>query len=372
MNEHPRVPAVSQASGRRLFLIMLMTLPLSGCYIISQGAHFLTDQLRARPTGRAMEHWPQYAEFIMNTEAVREYGIRSMGLRDTKSYTTFVRTDHGHLAYVVSAARPTSFERHLWRYPVVGAMPYRGFYRETAALREARRLEAAGWETMTRRVGAFSSLGYFVDPLYSYMSMYPPERIASLLLHEMTHATIWVSNDVPLNEAIANFVGDRGALAYLAHRYGTDSPVLEDAIRRQSERARFTRFMQNLARELEAVYDSGLPEREILELKARTIAAARERFAAHYDEWFSSDAYRWFLEREINNAYVDLYRTYNDDMHLVEVVYESVGGDLHALLSTLAAIEDSLPAGQTLRTALEVRMRDYAQDEEEVVSLPER
>ncbi len=371
MTEHHKAPAVSRTAGRRLFLIMLLSLPLSGCYIISQGAHFISDQLRARPTGRAAERWPQYAEFIMDTEAIREFGIRSMGLRDTKSYTTFVRTDHGHLAYVVSAARPTSFERHLWHYPVVGAMPYKGFYRETAALREARRLEAAGWETMTRRVGAFSSLGYFVDPLYSYMSIYPPERIASLLLHEMTHATVWVSNDVPLNEAIANFVGDRGALAYLAHRYGTDSPIFEDAIRRQSERARFTQFMQSLARELEALYESGLPESEVLELKTQTIAAQRARLATYYDEWFSGEAYRWLLEREINNAYVDLYRTYNDDTHLVEALYESVDGDLRSLLTTLAAIEDSLPAGRTLRTALESRMRHYAQDEEEVVSLPE-
>ena len=371
MKEHHKAPAVSPASGRRLFLIVLLSLPLSGCYIISQGAHFLSDQLRARPTGRAAERWPQYAEFITDTEAIREFGIRFVGLRDTKSYTTFVRTEHGHLAYVVSAARPTSFERHLWRYPVVGAMPYKGFYRERAALREALRLEAAGWETMTRRVGAFSSLGYFVDPLYSYMSMYPPERIASLLLHEMTHATIWVSNDVPLNEAIANFVGDRGALAYLEHRYGTDSPILEDAIRRQSERARFTQFMQGLARELETVYDSGRPESEVLELKAQTVAAARERFATRYDEWFSSETYRGLLQREINNAYVDLYRTYSDDMHLVEAVYESVGGDLRLLLTALLAIEDAVPAGQTLRTALESRKSDYARDEEEVVSLPE-
>ena len=329
----------SSVSGRARALITLPIVFLfTGCYLTSQAMTFMSHQLRAQPTDRVSTRWPDYADFIGMTGRIREFGIEYLGLRETDSYTTFIKFEKDYLAYVVSAARPTSFDRHVWRYPVVGSMPYKGFYDRAAAQREAARLEAAGWETFTRTVGAFSSLGYFTDPLYSYMAKYPPERIASLLLHEMTHSTIWIDDDVPMNEAIATFVGDRGALAYLEHRYGMDSPILSDAMRRQSDRTRFVQFMRHLAGRLEIIYGSDLPDDEVLRLREKTIREEQERFAASYHDWFSNDTYIEFPNRRIDNAFIDLYRTYNADMDLVEAVFTSIGGALSSLVSMLASI----------------------------------
>ena len=308
----------------------------------------MSHQLRAHPTDQAHSRWPDYADFISMTGRIREFGIEHLGLRETNSFTSFVKFEKDYLAYVVSAARPTSFDRHRWRYPVVGSLPYKGFYNRAAAEREAARLEAAGWETFTRTVGAFSTLGFFTDPLYSFMAKYPPERIASILLHEMTHETIWIDDDVPLNEAIATFVGDRGALAYLEYRYGLDSPVFAEAMRRQSDRTRFIQFMRHLAGRLEIIYDSDLPAGEILRLRERTIQEEKERFAANYHDWFFGDVYIGFPNRRVDNAYIDLYRTYNADIELVETVYTAIGGGLSNLVSMLASIPPS-----HLRTALE-------------------
>ncbi len=320
-------------SAQILLMHILLLMLLTGCYTFEQGYHFIKDQLSAKSLDRAVARWPQYAAFFEEADSIRAFGRTELGLADTESYTTFVPLDRNYLVTVVSAVDPLSFERKLWRYPVVGPAPYRGFYREKAALRTASRLEKRGWETFVRRVGAFSSLGYFRDPLYSYMSEYHPERLASMLLHEMTHATVWIHGDVPLNEAVAVFIGDQGALAYLRERFGTGSTYYQDALKRQAERGRFRQFMRELALRLETLYASDLDAETKLREKQTVIADEKRRFAENYDLWFSSDSYQGFLEREINNAYIDLYRTYNSDVELIASLYAARGEDLRSLVT---------------------------------------
>ena len=326
--------------ARALGLLGLGTVTLlsTGCYIVDQGTQFLTYQARARSLDRAEELWPQYKPLFEETEKIRRFGEKRMGLEMSRNYTSFVKLDRNYLVTVVSAARPTSFERKGWWFPVVGEVPYKGFYRERKAARLAEGLREKGWETLLRRVDAFSSLGYFRDPLYSFMFDYHQERLANLLLHEMVHATIWIADDAPLNEAMATFLGDRGALEYLAETYGEESEVYREGVLRQEESDRFVAFMRELTVRLEGLYDRELPEQEVLERKGQIIEEERERFRMSYEEWFSSDRYRFFLEREINNAYVDLFRTYNEDIALIESLYEREGRDLRRLLDTLGEV----------------------------------
>lgn len=329
--------ASSKTFRRRAFRqisLQIMLLPLLiGCYTAEQGFHFLRDQARARSVARVAVARPEYASFLREVDSIRVYAREELGLVDSDSYTTFVELDRDYLVTVVSAVDPLSFQRKLWKYPVVGSVPYKGFYREKAALRTAARLEKAGWDTLVRRVGAFSSLGYFRDPLYSFMTNYHPERLASMLIHEMTHATVWIPGDVPLNEAVATFVGDRGALDYLRDRYGAGSLNYREALRRQSERKQFGQFMIDFAMRLDRLYASDLEDQAKLSQKAIIIAEEQQRFEESYDHWFSDDSYRGFLSRIVNNAYLDLYRTYNTDVELIALLYVSRGEDLRAVVS---------------------------------------
>lgn len=308
---------------------------LDGSYVARQGVGFFADLLRARPIHVAAQRWPEYAEFLTDTAEIRRFGVEVLGLSETKSYTSFINTPKDHVAFVVSAARPLAFERKLWRYPVVGTLPYRGFYSEQPALREAARLETQGWEPLVRKVGAFSALGYAPDPLYSYMSAYHPERLASLLLHEMTHATIWVRGDAALNEAIATYIGDRGALAYLEHRYGLASTIVAEARRRQADRHRYTTFLRGLAARLETVYARDVADESKRVQRDEIVAEERLRFELSYSGWFGSDGYLGFLDRPVTNAYLDLFRTYNGDVDLIADYHESVNGDLADLVAAL-------------------------------------
>lgn len=332
-----------RALGRAIGILGIgaATFVLTGCYVISQGTQFLSYQLRARSLERTEAQWPEYTALFAKTERIRRFGEDSLGLEMSKNYTTFVELDREYLVAVVSAARPTSFERKSWWFPVVGEVPYKGFYNEERASRLADRLSRSGWETLLRKVDAFSSLGYFRDPLYSFMEGYHEERLANLLVHEMVHATIWIPDQAQLNEAMATFIGNRGSLEYLAQVHGEESNLYREGVLRQEESGRFVRFMRELAVQLEALYEQRLPEEVVVERKAAIIEEERERFRHRYREWFSSDRYRFLLDMEINNAYVDLFRTYNDDVALIEALYESEKRELRGLMERLREVAES-------------------------------
>ncbi len=316
---------------------------LNGSYLVRQGVGFVADRLRARSNAVAARRWPEYAEFLAETDVIRAFGHEHLGLNPTSNYTKFIKTQKDHVAYVVSASRPLAFVRKTWRYPLVGTAPYRGFYTHRAAVREAGRLESEGWETIVRKVSAFSSLGYATDPLYSYMSTYDPERIASLLIHEMTHATIWVPGDAALNEAIATYVGDLGALAYLEHRYGLASEIAAEASRRHEERARFKRFIRTLASRLDLVYVQDAPDTWKRAQRDAIIDEERLLFAQGHLGPPGSDPYSWVLDHPLTNAYLDLHLTYNEDIGLVSSfhrVFADDLGDLVAALKELHAMGD--------------------------------
>jgi len=344
---------VPRSSCHRLLAMGILGMAVvSLWYFVEQGVFFLSHQLRSRPNSNVAERSAEFAAFFAEADAIRVFGTDVLGLRPTDSYTRFVHTEKNHVAMVVSAVRPGSFERKLWRFPVVGSLPYRGFYREAAATREAARLEARGWETLVRRVGAFSSLGHFSDPLYSYMANYHAERLASMILHEMTHATVWFADDAPLNEAIATFVGHAGAMAYLEHRFGIESEVYLEAVRRQAERETFTLFMRDLARRLEDLYTSGAPVADVLATKDSIIAEERERFVENYDHWFADGSYLSFLHRNINNAYIDLFRTYNADLDLISLLHLSRDGNLVDLVATATALQSDPDPRRAIERAL--------------------
>jgi predicted aminopeptidase len=302
---------------------------VSGCYTLKQGTALLGYLGRARPMETLLDGASEAdAEFARRVADIRRFALEELGLRETTNYTKYVDIDRDYLAAVVSASAADSFARHEWRFPVVGSVPYKGFFNPDDARKERSRLEKRGLDVWVRGVDAFSTLGWFSDPLYSYMKDYPVHRLADLIIHESLHATVYLKSHAQFNEELAEFVGSEGARLYIEKTFGEDSEESRAISASDGGNAVFLDFIRELIAELEMLYASNIPREEKLQKKAEIIGAAKTRFAETYDTLFQNDNYRGFSDLPVNNAYLELYRLYYEESHYFRDLYNRSGSDL--------------------------------------------
>ncbi len=310
---------------------VVTVLLLSSCYVTTQGYHLLRTQASATSVERLRARQSLSDEervFFDRVEAVRTFAAQEIGLNDSDNYTTYVSTDREYLVDVVSAAAKTSFTRKEWWFPFFGRFPYKGFYRTPPARRLAQRLSDDGWDTIVRRVDAFSTLGFFRDPLFTYMLRYSEARLTELIIHEMAHATLWVRDEGQFNEEFATFVGREGSAQFLAETYGADSALVEELREARRDRETFNDDMSRLRDQLDTLYKSGANEEEILDRKEEIIEEFRSEFVATYPERYLSDRFLFLAEQPINNAYVDLFETYTGNLDRFASLYDDLDRDL--------------------------------------------
>jgi predicted aminopeptidase len=321
---------------------MLSAFLLSGCYITEEGSAFLSLIARAKPAAALLKDpaTPQEERDLLERVArIRTFAIGELGLKDTKNYTTLVHLDSDRVATVVQACAELSFHRYLWAYPVVGKLPYKGFFDPKDAAREKDRLKKEGYDVIVRPVDAFSTLGWFSDPLYSFMASYSEADIAELVIHEMTHATAFSKSTGDFNEELATFVGREGAKLYLASRLGKDSPELAAYEGESAEAGAFAAFLRGTAEELEALYSSSASDGDKRAGKARIIAERAALYKARYAPSFATKGYRDFSMEKINNAYLDLYRLYEGESELYADYEKAIcDGDLRRFIAEASRI----------------------------------
>lgn len=328
---------------------------LTSCWYTKQAGYFVAERLRAVPVGRLegrADTSPAVRDMLARVEGIRAFATDTVGLKPTKNYTRYVAVDKDYVADVVSACASDSFNRYLWHYPLLGALPYKGFYEKADAERERDRLKAAGLDVIVRQVDAFSSLGFFTDPLYSFMTKYDEDVLADMIIHESAHATLFIKGADQFNEEFATFVGRAGADLYIERLYGKDSPEYLRRIDRRRDGEEFVEFLKETSRQLDAVYtDAGMPRPEKLDRKAQII---RQRAAVFKDEaarQFVDQGYRDFDMGKINNAYIDLYRLYEEDLGLYQRWFDVVAqGSLPRFVDSLVALARS--SGASIKSAM--------------------
>jgi predicted aminopeptidase len=270
---------------------------------------------------------------------IRRFALEELGLRETTNYTKYVDIDQDYLAAVVSASAEDSFTRHEWWFPIVGSVPYKGFFNPADARKERKKLEKKGLDVWVRGVDAFSTLGWFSDPLYSYMKDYPVHRLADLIIHESLHATVYLKSHAQFNEELAEFVGSEGARLYIGKTFGDDSDEYRAITGSDGDSAAFLGVIRELIAELEALYTNDIPREEKLEKKAGIIQVAKNRFTENYDTLFQNDNYRFFSELPINNAYLELYRLYYEEDHYFQGLYDRSGRDLSKFINAVKTLK---------------------------------
>ena len=247
---------IAIGSGVLLLLLLVWQHELVW-YGISQARGQLRIIWKARPIEEVMND-PTVADSlkqkIVLVQHVRKFAIDSLGVNDSDSYRTLYDQQGKPVLWVVTACEPFSLADKKWSFPIVGTFSYKGFFEYDQALALRDELLKQGYDTGIRTVSAWSTLGFFSDPILSGLLFRTDGQVANTIIHELTHATIFVKNDLKFNENLASFVGDKGAEAFLAYAYGQASEPYQAYDNYRTDRQRYSEHMLRGTQQLDSLY----------------------------------------------------------------------------------------------------------------------
>lgn len=226
-------------------------------YGISQARGQLRIIWNARPIDEVMND-PTVADSLKQkinlVQRVRKFAIDSLGVNDSDSYRTLYDQRGKPVLWVVTACEPFSLEDKKWSFPIIGTFSYKGFFEYDRAVALRDELQRQGYDTGIRTVGAWSTLGFFDDPILSGLLFRTEGQVANTIIHELTHATIFVKDDLKFNENLASFVGDKGAKAFLAHAYGRSAAPYQAYDNYRTDRQKYSEHMLRGTQQLDSLY----------------------------------------------------------------------------------------------------------------------
>ena len=314
-------------------LVVLLALALGGCETTAYYTQAIGGHLKMLAAARPVESWladpatpPPLRERLKMARQMREYASRELGLPENGSYTSYAELNRPFAVWNVYAAPEFSVEPKKDCFPFTGCVSYRGFFSEDAARRHAAKLRGEGFDVFVGGVVAYSTLGYFDDPLLSTFIRFPDAQLARLIFHELAHQRVYVRDDTTFNESFAVVVEEEGVKRWLEAQ-GRSADLAAFAAGQQRRRA-FAARVQETRDRLAVIYASNLPREAMLEQKRGEF----ERLRADYPNVVPKDA---------NNAYLISVALYTELVPAFERLLAAEKGDLqrfYAKVSELAKL----------------------------------
>jgi predicted aminopeptidase len=302
------------------------------------------------PIGKALEEpsLPEATKQKLRLAQDARLFAESLGLHKTENYTTFVQLDRPYVTYAVSAAPRSELSSYLWSFPIIGDVPYLGFFREDKAVAEARAMKAKGYDAFVRGVTAYSTLGWFKDPLLSSMIDYDDYDLVNTIIHETVHATVFIKSSADFNEQLATFVGNVGSELFYKQREGEHSPTLEHVQLENSDEQRFADFISHEIDMLKALYSEHHDHFSEAERQLR-LHEIQLNFVKILVPQMKTHRYQHFADGEMNNARLLLYQTYLRDYSDFARAFAKLEHDFHKFVSYCKNLEGEKDPAATLR-----------------------
>ena len=312
---------------------VLAALGLAGCETIGYYSQALGGQVelwRATRPSQDVIGDPQSSETLKArlelAGRIREFASRELGLPDNGSYRGYADLKRSYVVWNVFAAEALSVKPKQWCFPFAGCVAYKGYFSKAQADALAEELKHQGLDVFVGGVPAYSTLGYFNDPLLNTFIHYPPAELARLIFHELAHQVAYAHDDTVFNESFAVAVEREGVRRWL-EKNGSAKELqgFEQALARRSA---FGELTEKYRRKLEAVYAASQPTESKLAAKSAVIAELRAEYEQLKVSWHGFKGYdRWF-GAEINNATLASIAVYTQQVPAFEALLAEQDGDL--------------------------------------------
>jgi predicted aminopeptidase len=310
-------------------------------YGIRQGMGQLEIVWNARPVEEFLND-PTFPDSLKTKlkliDEIRKFAIDSLGLKDTENYKTLYDQKNKEVMWVVQACEPFELKPKEWHFPIVGSVPYKGFFNKSRALDLRKELEEEGYDVSVRNPGGWSTLGWFTDPILTGMLDRSEGDLASLIIHEMVHATIFVKDDVDFNENLADFIGDTTAYDFLKFKFGKESNQYLTYLHQDQDYRKFTRHILKGTQSLDSLYAS-MKKEDPIETKKQQKEAMITKIISSIDtlQLYERRKSTSLKKRLPNNTFFMSYRLYKSKQTIFEQeLDEKFKGDIRSYVNFLS------------------------------------
>jgi len=332
----------------RLLCVLLLALLLPGCGNVSYYLQSVRGQWeiwqRQVPIDELLSDPqldPALRKQLQRAVTIRAYASRELGLPDNASYRAYADLARPFVVWNVFVAAEFSVEPRQWCFPVAGCVNYRGYFEESAARGLARELAASGDDVYIGGVPAYSTLGWFSDPVLNTFVHYPETELARLIFHELAHQIVYVKDDTVFNESFATAVEQAGMARWL-QTHGT-AAQREQYARLQAFRTDFRALILDTREQLRQLYAADLPVAEKRRQKKLALDHLRAAYARQKDSWGGFTGYdRWFAQ-PLGNAHLASVAVYTQQLPAFKVLLADNGNDLPRFYAAVRALADEPP-----------------------------
>jgi len=353
-----KLPQPSRTTVVSALCLLLMLCSCSPIYVIRAGweeAKILLGRERITEVIESSDTSESLKGKLQLVLAAKEFSL-SLGLKPEGSFKDYTDIEREVLIWVLTGSAKTSLSPVTWWFPIVGHVPYKGFFDKDDAIDEAKALQAKGSDVYLRTSAAFSTLGWFDDPLLSTLVAYDDHALVNTVIHEILHNTLWIKNHVSFNESLANFVGSYGARDFFLTRFGLDDKRAKQSKDGWHDDVIYARFLEKVSLQLETLYkDDSLSEEEVLEQREKMF---REFGKVWNDNISKLHSGRYAQVASIfNNAVIIAHRIYLEKPWEFVELYKSCDSSLERFIEVMKEVAEEVnKSGEDPYEALQKRV----------------
>jgi predicted aminopeptidase len=364
MFSHPRAfsqegKEESLAFMGRCMMALLLSLCLGGCTGIGYYYQAVSGQMelwrKSQPIDTLIGSEQTDATLRERLEAVRrvrDFASRELALPDNGSYRKYADVQRPYVVWNVFATPELSMKPVEWCFPFAGCVAYRGYFSEQQAQAFGERLRRQGRDVFVAGIPAYSTLGWFDDPVLNTFIRYPDTEIARLIFHELAHQVVYVSGDTMFNESFATAVELEGMNRWL-ERHGSDAER-KSYERREEYKRGFVELVLRHRDRLRALYETGITDSEKRERKAEILGEMKAGYEVLKQSWNGFAGYDRFFAGDLNNAHIVPVATYSELVPTFRRLFTQSDGDFRIFYATVREIGDLSPEKRTARLGVPV------------------